>query len=76
MENPIKEQIKSIIKSEAWVEIEQILREPMEDYVDGRYEDIAIHILAKKKAEAHINYTINRLKVMCSDDKIKTINYK
>ena len=76
MENPIKEQIKSIIKSEAWIEIEQILREPMEDYVDGRYEDIAIHILAKKKAEAHINYTINRLKVMCSDDKIKTTNYK
>jgi len=76
MENPIKEQIKSLLSSEIWIEIEKLLKEPMEDYVDGRYEDIAIHILAKKKAEAHINFVINKLKTLYGGNETKPITYK
>lgn len=76
MENPLKDQIKSLLNSEIWMEIERLLKEPMEDYVEGRYEDIAIHILAKKKAEAHINYVVNKLKVLYGGKEIKPINYK
>ena len=35
MENPLKEQIKSLLNSEVWLEIERLLKEPIEDYVEG-----------------------------------------
>lgn len=76
MENPLKEQIKSLLNSEVWLEIERLMKEPIEDYVEGSYADIAIHLLAKKKAEAHINFTINRLKALYGGSEIKTINYR
>jgi hypothetical protein len=76
MENPLKEQIKSLLNSEVWLEIERLLKEPIEDYVEGSYADIAIHLLAKKKAESHINFTLNKLKVLYGGREIKPINYK
>ena len=76
MNDTTKEQIKSILNSEGWIEVEAMLREPLEDYVEGRYEDIAIHILAKKKAEAHINFVINKLKSLYVAEQLAKTSFK
>lgn len=56
------QQVKQILELPAWAIIEEMIQEPIEDMTEGRFEDIAIHTLAKKKARVHIAEVLNRLK--------------
>lgn len=54
-------QIRNVLDLEAWKIIQEMLRWEMEDMTDGRYEDIAINVLAKVKAKEHVEKIINKI---------------
>ena len=76
MSNEQIEEIQALLKTNAWEMIEGMLREEIEDVLDGSYSDIAIHILAKHKAMNRISWTINKIKNLQPEQPVQKVSFK
>lgn len=84
MNNQIKEQIKSIVSSEAWVFIEEYFKDeilegkkPINFKTEGKTADIiAIEVMAREKASKIVVSALNKLKRIGSEKVYEKQTYK
>jgi hypothetical protein len=76
MSNEQIEEIQALLKTNAWAIVEGMLREEIEDVIEGSYSDIAVHILAKHKAKNRINWTINKIKNLQPEQPVQKVSFK